>query len=106
MREVSTEEPFGLGIVGDASRRVMRVEGCFRERERAVETVLFSLVGFDGWGRVVYGRRLLRRRLGCFVEWPFYPMVWSDRAIAVRETGSLEFSGGEEEEFKTDKCRR
>ena len=38
MREVSTEEPCGFGIVGEASRRVIWVSGCRRESERAVDT--------------------------------------------------------------------
>lgn len=42
MREVSTDEPEGLGSVEAASRRVMEVEEyCGRlERVRAVETVV------------------------------------------------------------------
>lgn len=38
MREVSTEEPCGFGIVGEASRSVIWVSGCRRDRERAVDT--------------------------------------------------------------------
>jgi hypothetical protein len=41
MRELSTEEPWGLGIVGEASRRVTLLLGWRLERERAVDTVRY-----------------------------------------------------------------
>lgn len=40
MREVSTEEPSGLGIVGEDSRRVTLEAGWRDERDKAVDTVV------------------------------------------------------------------
>jgi hypothetical protein len=38
MRELSTDEPCGLGIVGDASRSVTWLLGWRLDRDRAVDT--------------------------------------------------------------------
>ena len=43
MREVSTEEPWGLGIVGEDSSKVISLVGCRRERDSAVETGFWSI---------------------------------------------------------------
>lgn len=40
MREVSTDEPCGLGIVGEASIRVTFLLGWRSESDRAVDTVI------------------------------------------------------------------
>ena len=40
MREVSTDDPCGLGIVGDASISVILLLGWRSESERAVDTVI------------------------------------------------------------------
>lgn len=42
IREVSTDEPCGLGIEEEDSRRVIWVSGWRVERERAVDTVFVS----------------------------------------------------------------
>ena len=50
MREESTEEPWGFGIVGEASSRVIWVSGCRRDKERAVDTeVDGQLDGVESW---------------------------------------------------------
>lgn len=40
MREVSTDEPCGLGIVGEASIRIIFLLGWRSESDRAVDTVI------------------------------------------------------------------
>lgn len=40
IREVSTDEPCGLGMVGEASIIVILLFGCRSERDKAVDTVI------------------------------------------------------------------